>query len=548
MERRSHILIIISSSALIVYLLLTACNLYLGSLNQDEGWYLYAARQIAEGQLPYQDFAYTQAPVMPFVYSFVYPIVDRLGVAGGRLITALFGFISILGAAWLSARISTPRWRWIAATTTFILVAVNVYQSYYTTVVKTYSLCSVLLIAGFIALSFTAHRRGFLASFLAGFLLTAAAGTRISAGVVLPIVFIYLVLMHRKFGAKGWLGFGIGGAIASLIIFLPFYVLAPEGFLFGMFEYHSGRSAGGFFPAMVYKAGFISRIVQAYYLSVVLLIGLFFIRWFKRSVYVESLNAATGTMDRFRGLIWCSVAAISLVHFSAPFPYDDYQAFVFPLFCAVLSAAWIGIIRIVSRGKNTEKSKAPDYAWGLWVVTVVCVASIAGAISSPINQEWMIQGRDRIWWKIKEQPDLVELRNVASWMKEYMQSGDELLTQDTYLAVETGLSVPEGLEMGAFSYYPSFSTEKARTLHVLNRELMEELLMTSTAHMAAFSGYGLSIESPGVTEIQETEQTIFWSLLLERYDMIYEVPNFGQASTLLRILRLKPEEDGADQP
>ena len=47
--------------------ILAAANLYLGDLNQDEGWYLYAAGLTAQGQLPYVDFAYTQAPVLPLV-------------------------------------------------------------------------------------------------------------------------------------------------------------------------------------------------------------------------------------------------------------------------------------------------------------------------------------------------------------------------------------------------------------------------------------------------------------------------------------------------
>ncbi len=40
-----------------------------GMLNADEGWYLYAARQIALGFEPYRDFALVQVPVFPLVMS-----------------------------------------------------------------------------------------------------------------------------------------------------------------------------------------------------------------------------------------------------------------------------------------------------------------------------------------------------------------------------------------------------------------------------------------------------------------------------------------------
>lgn len=52
-------------------LLLAAAGVYFvhyGRLNHDEGWYLYAARLILDGQLPYRDFAFYQSPLLPIVY------------------------------------------------------------------------------------------------------------------------------------------------------------------------------------------------------------------------------------------------------------------------------------------------------------------------------------------------------------------------------------------------------------------------------------------------------------------------------------------------
>ncbi len=80
-ERTSIIVIAVATFA--VCLVLTAANLYYGELNQDEGWYLYAARMVSEGQMPYRDFAFTQGPVMALVYSAADPLVDIAGVAGG---------------------------------------------------------------------------------------------------------------------------------------------------------------------------------------------------------------------------------------------------------------------------------------------------------------------------------------------------------------------------------------------------------------------------------------------------------------------------------
>ena len=64
--------------AILTALLLTGLNLWFGDLNQDEGWYLYAARLVSEGKVPYRDFAYPQAPLMPYIYAVANPLVSSM--------------------------------------------------------------------------------------------------------------------------------------------------------------------------------------------------------------------------------------------------------------------------------------------------------------------------------------------------------------------------------------------------------------------------------------------------------------------------------------
>ena len=92
--------------AALAALALTGANLALGDLNQDEGWYLYAARLVAEGQMPYRDFAFMQGPVMPAVYSAVSGLTDRWGLAAGRAFTALLGLAGACLASALAGRLA----------------------------------------------------------------------------------------------------------------------------------------------------------------------------------------------------------------------------------------------------------------------------------------------------------------------------------------------------------------------------------------------------------------------------------------------------------
>ena len=122
------------------------------------------------------------------------------------------------------------------------------------------------------------------------------------------------------------------------------------------------------------------------------------------------------------------------------------------------------------------------------------------------------------------------------------EGGTHLLTQDTYLAVEAGLPVPHGFEMGPFSYYPDWEREKAERLGVMNRDMMIELLQTETnAPIAALSGYSLSIRSPEVQEVVRDDQLAFDEILATRFERVESVPHFGQAGTTLDLWRLKKE-------
>ena len=168
-------------------------------------------------------------------------------------------------------------------------------------------------------------------------------------------------------------------------------------------------------------------------------------------------------------------------------------------------------------------------------------------IASPRLQESFLAGRDRIWWNLRDQSPIAQLRETAQWVRELATAdgGTELLTQDTYLAVEANLPVPHGLEMGPFSYYPDWPRDKAARLGVVNRDMLCELLASDTnAPIAALSGYSLSIRSPEVLPVTNDDTLLFQSFLAKHFDLVETVPSFGQAATSLQIWRrINPDLD-----
>jgi hypothetical protein len=304
---------------------------------------------------------------------------------------------------------------------------------------------------------------------------------------------------------------------------------------FGLLDYHTAREAGGAAAALVFKAGFVSRLVQAYFVAALLLVALAAAKLWRPfagqdSGYHESMDFS------FVRLLWVAVLALTVVHLTAPFPYDDYQTPLFPVLAVALSVSWATAVRAWSAtGWRWSGAGEPQDPRPMrWVVACVLLASIAAAFSSPINQDWMIAGRDRIWWQVREAPALVQLRRVAAEVRTAADDG-LLLTQDTYLAVEAGLDVPRGWEMGPFSYYPDLDDATAGRLHLVNRRMLRETLAAAPARVAAFSGYSLSIASPAVVPLTPAEQAELLAAVHAQYHAWREIPRFGQAGTTLRL-------------
>ena len=496
---------IIGTLAVLLALFLSLMNLKHGNLNQDEGWYLYAAKMVSEGHKPYADFAFTQGPVLPQIYSALFPIIGKFGVAGGRAITTVFGLLAAGFAGLLAFRTSEKKW--VALVAVFLLIAGNVYQSYFTTVVKTYGVCAFFLMSGFYLLTL----RNKVALIIGGALLALAAGTRLSAGIVLPITGIWLILQKDR--KLDWLWFGVGGGLMLLAIYAPPFFQLSEQVHFGLLGYHVGRDPGGLGKILTLKIGFISRFVQAYLIFTLLTLA---------ALIFQPLGKK---LNPTAGLLWLCGIGISLVHGIAAFPYDDYQAIAYPVLAAAV------VLTVLPKIGND---------WVMPSLSFLLLASVATAFSSPINQDWFVRGRDRIWWQFKEKSDLELLRDAAEIVKQNSPEDSVLLTQDTYLAIEANRSVPRGMEMGPFSYYPEMSTEQAKKLHLLNRELLFQTLEKSDAPIAAFSGYGLAIESPAIAEISEAERKKLSDIVEYRFDLIDEIPHFGQAHTSLKLYKAAP--------
>lgn len=495
-------------------LALAATNVVLGPLNQDEGWYLLAGLNTASGMMPYRDYFFTQGPVLPYVYGWLSPLWAPAGVLGGRVLTALMGLASAGFCAGIAYRFAPPEHRRFAALLAWLMTAVCPIFSYFTAIPKTYALSGVFIAAGFFVLS---GRRPWRFE-LCGVLLALAAGTRLSLGILLAVVGFGLLSAFRREGYRfAWLRFGLAGGTTLLLLFAPFVVLATDGLLFSQ-HYHAARGDTSLLNWLVLRAGFVSRLLQGYFTLTVsfLLVGATGFRGIRRLPLTAWIVAG-------------GFLAVSAVHIIAPFPYDDYQTPVMPL-----AAALGGVLLAGAWGVPSERESYGVYA------AVVCALLFAAA--SPLCMNWMMVRQDRFWFQMKDEPDVFKLRKAAALVRANTKTGGPLLTQDAYLAVEAGMKVVPGLEMGPFSLFPDLDAQTAQRVHVHNVETLERAIAETDAECAALSGYAFAVSCPTTEQINPEVTDRLRAAVEHRYQRLAELPDFGQGHTQLDIYRLKKED------
>jgi len=508
--------------------------IWYGALNQDEGWYLYAAQLVRAGKVPYRDFFFTQGPTLPYVYgalSAVWGMASPLhGLLGGRVLSFVFSVGTVLLAASLARRLAGCDRKDVAALAVVAALGCNLYHAYFTCMPKTYALGGFFAMLGFWLLSVGLRRAGVwrdLALAGCGFALAFASGTRISLVLLLGTTGVSL-LAFGWFAARGFarlrpaLCFGVAGLAGLAVTYGPFaFDPASLHGLLAAQAYHAGR--GGFDP--FFAVGSASRLARGYWvLGAFLFVG----ACGRQRAVSELVRRETDGLFARRTALWALVAgfaAVFALQMSAPFPYDDYQVPVMPLLAVALGVFFARGTAFFSRsGAN-------------WLA--VLLAGLA-AYSSPLLQEWATYGQDRFWCGKKEMTELAKLRAVGAAIEALDPGGRTLLTQDLYLAVETGRTVPEGLAMGPFCYFGDLADDaEARRLHVLNPGTMERLLESAPCPLAAFSGYGFAVNVPKGTEVPFETQTRYWELLKRNYELAFREPRFGQNATTLLVLKRK---------
>ena len=484
------------------FAVLSAFSVWFGALNQDEGWYVYASQLIAEGRMPYRDFFFTQGPLMPLAYSAFAPLWKSGGILAARIFTLCIGTLGILANVCLArSLVEGDNAKKTAGMAAFMLLACNLYHVYYVSIPKTYAMAGLFTSFGaLLAVRALKAGRGFsriALLFASGIASSLAAGVRTSMAAAIAST-AAVVFFSSSFRKRDFIAFCAGAAGGLVFAYLP-YILDADAFagLCAAQKYHAARK--GFSP--FFTIGSLSRLVR-WYLPVFILAGLHFRFFAKRS-------------DAGVSIAVFSFLSVFLLQSAAPFPYEDYHVPV------------MGILAALAASAAASSVPAEDAACEAQSRTLLLTVGLAFACSfgSPLIEKWMTDGQDRLWPLKRDASELSVLRKTARFVNSLDPDGETILTQDLYLAVETGRKVPHGLEMGPFS--------------ILSQDGWCELLSSSECPVAALSGYTFAIDPPGCEPRRAEEQLLYWAIVKSRYSPVKKIERFGQNSTPLVILTRK---------
>ena len=209
---------------------------------RDEGYYLYAAKLVADGLTPYVDFFYPQMPLLPYIFGAAISLFGE----SWEIARAVSGCSTAL-LLLLLLKQNQQRSLFFSIILILLFCCSNFILPWYTTV-QSYSLSALLT---FSAIPFirryeagAADRPCFKLLAFAGFLLGSAVAVRLTMLAIIPAVFAYWVICRRKNLLKKSAYLLVGCILAGL----PVLILALnnwDSFLYNNLGYHITRSPQG---------------------------------------------------------------------------------------------------------------------------------------------------------------------------------------------------------------------------------------------------------------------------------------------------------------
>ncbi len=403
----------------------------------DEGLYLYAGRLAMSGQIPYRDFYFDQAPLIPYAFGLALApfhfdeVAARLFAIGCMLATLLITFF-------VSNRLGGR----FAGLVAFALLATNLDFLPEVSAGPQSNGSLTALVATLAVLALAYDRLG------PGLLLAAVAAGLRQVFVPLPLVLVVYVALARR---RPWLAL-VAGILPLVAVYGGALLLGGQTALYGLLPTLRGPHVvrvPGPFGLHVMLADIRDNALQVFtaYLPFWMLAG-------------PALYFTARQGHRRARLLLAIAAASVLVLLLNVVPDPDnarYPVTQLPLL-AVL--AGVGAAVLVRSARRVEASP---------VLLSTLAMLLAAAPFFAVRPSTFVD-------EFESSPPLSRFLDAAGYVRGLTGGRGTLVTLETPFATQTGMRLAHGLEAGTWAVYRDVSTEQARRLGVVTYDMLLDML------------------------------------------------------------------------
>ena len=492
--------------ALLIFAIEAYLLIFYRQINLDEGWYLWASKLVYEGKVPYRDFAFPQSPLLPYIYGFFQRLWGE-GLLQGRLTTLLITFLNLALWVRLTKRLGND---WTAVVFLWLLISTLFVGAYHFAYSAPYALTAFFLTLSIsVALSeLPEMRRNVLAVLFWGL----AVGTRLSVAVAIAPLGLYLIVnSHRRW--RSAIVMGLTAALTLGAVFGPFLLMGRDVVIYDLLGFHTDRMLWVWQWHAMRQS--IVNLVNEFPVPLVLGgIGLVI----SAGMLLRARDRRSEFTRQFPGLLLGLVVAALIVAQLVPRTTDSYYNTLQMPLLLILDSLVIGWVWRALRNRRPLRQVSYVVFAGIIALNVV----LQGAT---------VQRRNFVTVPLRNQIELA--KDAARFLQETTPAGSQLLTFDTYLALEAKRRIPAGLEMSIFGYRPTWIAQQARRYKVVNNELLLEI-MRGDVGAAVFSEFDLNL--------LYGERDLLLETLDQNFRWVKTVPGLGPLRDDLRIF-LPPQYD-----
>lgn len=514
------IVFVVSALAFVGEALLFVATAY---MNRDEGWYVLSGRLVLAGRVPYRDFPYFQAPLVPYVFALPQLLFGSTLLVG-RVLAAALGAVAIGIVAHLARRLGGRE----AAAVALVLLLVTPDYLLATTTARSEALVIPLVLAALlVALRWPDGFVGFAVPPLLLLLASAARLTCLPA-FVLAVGYCYWRARPSRRELVAGAALLAAGAVA---LSAPFLLLDWRHTLFDVWGAQAARNGQfqleprNLATQVVSRIWFAKLAATSFFVVIVPMVVLAAVAWERwRQGWRPSRPGLHG--DRLSNYLLMTVFALLLWLPFAPFDHQESRYFI-PSFAVLSIVVADGAIR-ASRGAFGEVARfLPPLFAALLAAHVL--------FQLPVALE-LLDARH---------PQLQETGQAGAYIRSLVPEGERFLTLNPTLAVAAGRDVPPPLEMGQFAYWPALDSDAARRRDVVNRALLSKMMRDPSLRVIAFEDYDLNLIWDTSSDVPEAPADTEWPFqvfpqLRRDFELVRKFERFGQFRGTLYVLVRKP--------